>query len=241
MERRWESIDEVVEEMMRIHRSLAARAGLDEVEAARALVRNVEKEEQARVESISRQTKSPQVPEELFSILVEMQKNLVHFQSKEEKREALKLLDLENVHSLFDDLIQRASNCLPSSSSAASTSSYSNSVVSDSSFSRPAATNNKNSNSFYNSATVKEPVTTKEMFTRDDSYVKKAKSSFYADGIGVKASSFQPMPQIVDSTLKSTTTASGACFCYFMLVCILVSVLITCFFRCVLRNILCTL
>ena len=218
MERRLESMDEVVEEIMRIHRSLPPRPGLDEVEAAKALILNVDKEDQARLESISRQTKSPQVPEELFSILIEMQKNLVYFQSKEEKKEALKLLDLENVHTLFDDLIQRASKCLSSSSSTASTTSKSSSssvyvngsasVVSDTTLSLP-ATSNKPSSSLYHSTPEKESARTTELFSRDDSYVKKAKSLFYSDGIGIKASSLQPMPQIVDSTLKSTTTASG--------------------------------
>jgi hypothetical protein len=61
------------------------------VEAAWALIRNVEKEDQARVEAIARQTKNPNVPQELFMILQEMQKNLVLFQSKEQKREALKV------------------------------------------------------------------------------------------------------------------------------------------------------
>ncbi|WJX38791.1 hypothetical protein P8452_26414 [Trifolium repens] len=32
--------------------------------------------------------------------------------SNEQKREAFKLLDLENVHSLFDELIQRPSDCV---------------------------------------------------------------------------------------------------------------------------------
>ncbi|KAK7856109.1 plant intracellular ras-group-related lrr protein 4 [Quercus suber] len=110
------SVDEVVEEIMRIHRSLPTRPGIDEVEAAKALIINVEREDQARVEAIARQSKSPHVPEELFMILQEMQKNLVYFQSREQKREALKLLDLENAHSLFDEFIQRASKCVTKSS-----------------------------------------------------------------------------------------------------------------------------
>ena len=84
-------IDEVVEEIMRIHRSLPARPGIDEVEAAKTVIQNVEKEDQARIEAISRQRKvpEPEVPEELFMVLKEMQKNLVYFQSKEQKGEAM--------------------------------------------------------------------------------------------------------------------------------------------------------
>ncbi|KAG0459377.1 hypothetical protein HPP92_022505 [Vanilla planifolia] len=66
-------------------------------------------EEQSRIEALAKQKKGNEVPEELCFILKEMQKNLMQFQCKEQKREALKLLDLENVHMLFDELIQRAS------------------------------------------------------------------------------------------------------------------------------------
>jgi hypothetical protein len=49
------SVDQAVEEIMRIHRSLPTRPGIEEVEAAKTLIRNVEKEEQARMEFRSRQ------------------------------------------------------------------------------------------------------------------------------------------------------------------------------------------
>jgi hypothetical protein len=97
---------------MKIHRSLPVRPGIDEVEAAKGLILNVEKEDQIKFESIGKQSKGNDVPDELFMILQEMQKNFVCFQSNEQKREAFKLLDLENVHSLFDELIQRASDCV---------------------------------------------------------------------------------------------------------------------------------
>lgn len=206
------SVDEVVEEIMRIHRSLPSRPGIDEVEAAWALIRNVEKEDQARVEAIARQTKSPNVPQELFMILQEMQKNLVFFQSKEQKREASKLLDLENVHSLFDEFIQRASKCVPTSTmdsntikgtasfSLASTSGSGGSYNYNTS-SAATATSTSSSSALYYSE--KEPIKTSELFTRDDSYVKKTKSSFYADGIGIGIGpSTSSKTQIFDSSLK---------------------------------------
>lgn len=43
METRYSSVDAVVEEIMSIHKSLLARPGIDEVEAAKALIINVEK------------------------------------------------------------------------------------------------------------------------------------------------------------------------------------------------------
>ncbi|MBA0675128.1 hypothetical protein Goari_016688 [Gossypium aridum] len=194
------STDEAVEEIMRIHRSLPPRPAVDEVLAAKALIRNVEKEDQARLEAITRQTKSPNVPEELFLILLEMQKNCVYFQSKEQKREAFKLLDLESVHALFDEFIQRASNCLSSTSSK-----LNDKTTLSNALPHTADTPPPSNNSFTATtpSSFREPASERPLFSRDDSYVKKAKSSFYAnstDGLGISMSS---SPHILDSSLKS--------------------------------------
>ncbi|CAK9156282.1 unnamed protein product [Ilex paraguariensis] len=219
MESNAKSIEDVVEEIMKIHRSLPTRPGIDEVEAAKILIRNVEQEDQARFEAIASQTKSKEVPEELFKVLQEMQRNLGYLHSKEQKREAIKLLDLENVHTLFDDLIQRASKCL--SPTSASSNSHSNTSASSSSLSL----NNSASfsgNSFNSPSTTttttsssslyfdKEHVKTSEMYTRDDSYLKKAKATFHVDviGVGLRSGDASTTPQIVDSTLKPAI-ASG--------------------------------
>ncbi|XWS45662.1 hypothetical protein CRYUN_Cryun15aG0155500 [Craigia yunnanensis] len=196
------SIDEAVEEIMRIHRSLPSRPALDEVEAAKALIRNVEKEDQARLDGIGRQSKSPDVPEELFILLLEMQKNLVYFQ-REQKREAMKVLDLETIHALFDEFIQRASNCLSSSSLK-----YHDKPMHSNGLTHTTAPPPSNSSfaSATSSSTSREPTSELVLFTRDDSYVKKAKSSFYAnagDGFGI---SFSSTPHILDSALKSGGT-----------------------------------
>lgn len=212
------SIDEVVEELMKINKSLPIRPGIDEVEAAKALIKNVEKEEQTRMEIIAKQNKRKDVPEELFKILQEMQRNLVDFQSREQKREAVKLLDLENAHYLFDELIQRASKCLSSNSQANNTSSASSrnssglslansSSFSGSSFSSPATattTTTTSSSSFYSE---KEPAKVSELVTKDDSYLKKVKTTFQLDGIsfGVQSGNASSAPQIVDSSLKPST------------------------------------
>ncbi|KAK7386566.1 hypothetical protein VNO78_26899 [Psophocarpus tetragonolobus] len=183
------SVDEVVEEIMRLHRGLPVRPGIEEVEAARTLIANVEREDQAKLEAVvgTRQHKGPHVPEELFMVLQEMQKNVVVFQSKEQKREALKLLDLENVHLLFDDLIQRASNCV----------SLKNSVSK-----RETRASNVSVSSF-----KKEPVKSSEiLFTRDDSYMNRTKPNFYPDGYAI-GPSVSSKPQILDSSLKYTSTS----------------------------------
>lgn len=214
-----QTVDEVVGEIMRIHRSLPTRPSIDEVEAARDLTRSIEKEDQSRLDAIGRQTKGLDVPEELFMILQEMQRNFVYFQSKEQKREAAKLLDLEHVHALFDEYIQRASECLSSGSgSQKKTSSYTNGSAprpsgSPSSAISPPAPSTSGisvgatampskgiSSSLYYSE--RELSKNGELVTRDDSYVKKAKSSFYVDGVGL-GPGVSLVPQIQDSTLKT--------------------------------------
>ncbi|TKY70224.1 Plant intracellular Ras-group-related LRR protein 4 [Spatholobus suberectus] len=212
----WTSVDGVVEEIMRVHRSLPARPGIDEVEAARGLIVNVEKEDQARLEAIARQSKGVDVPEELFMVFQEMQRNVVYYQSKEQKREAAKLLDLENVHSLFDELIQRASKCVSSpsgsasrkntypngSASSISVSLSQNSVSASSGFDKPPPPPAAAAPSRMFHA-EKEP---SELVTRDDSYVKKAKSSFYSNGYGVEPT-IPSKSNILDSSFKPATTA----------------------------------
>lgn len=115
-------------------------------------------------------------------MLQEMEKNLVLFQGRDQKKEALRLLDLEITHVLFDELVQRAWRCLPSGSNGASSTSVSTSSPT------ATATNSKMvSNSSMNRThafhTEREVRQSTELFTRDDSYVKKVKSTMYSDGI----------------------------------------------------------
>ncbi|KAF8093450.1 hypothetical protein N665_0383s0078 [Sinapis alba] len=177
MDKRLESMNQVVEEIMRIHRSLPLRPDIDDVEAATSLIQNVENDDQNRLDTIDRQIKSSDVPQELFNVLQEMRRGLVRFQSKEQKREVSKVLDLESAHVLFDELIQRASNCIASPPAPALAP-----VVS------PA--------SLY--CSDQTPVKSKEMFTRDDTFVTKVKSSLYSDGFLAPRK-----PQVLGSALQA--------------------------------------
>lgn len=181
------TVDGVVGEIMRMHKSLPPRPDIEEVEAATTLIRNIEREDQVKLEAIFKQTKGKAVPEELFFLYQEMQKSLVHFQSREQKREAVKLLDLENAHNVFDEMIQRVSQCIsPNSDSGQSSSLVKNKdlSVSQSGFVKPRGLDSSvASSSFYN-LEKKEPVKN-ELFTRDDSYVMKSKAAtatFHVDG-----------------------------------------------------------
>lgn len=212
MESSLRTTDDVVEEIMRLHRALPERPGIDEIEAAKTLIRNVEREDQLKLDGIAKQSKGKDVPEELFKILQELRRNMIHFQSKEQKTEALKLLDLEGVHMVFDDLIQRASRCLPGSTDSQYSEPVQASYSSSSSLSPAVTTTNTTTSSsssrFYNE---KESVKASEvLFTKDDTYVKKAKTTLNRDvfGIGNRSGDISAVPQILDPTLKPAV-ASG--------------------------------
>lgn len=89
MARSAQTVKEIVDEIMRMHRSLPPRPSYEEVEAALALVKDVQNKEQSRLETVQQQPKPPDVPDELFSVLQEMQKNLIFLQSKEEKKRSI--------------------------------------------------------------------------------------------------------------------------------------------------------
>ncbi|KAL8143323.1 hypothetical protein V2J09_016355, partial [Rumex salicifolius] len=208
--RKMETVEGTVAEVMRIHRSLPPRPAMEEVEAAKMLIQNVEKEDQMRLEAIAKQPRGTSVPEELFFVLKEMQKSLVLYQSKEQKREASNLLDLEHLHSVFDDLIQKASQCVPSQSGVPSSSSsfFSDNSSSISSTITSSSTASGSSSLILDSASYqleKEPIKSRQMFSKDDSYVKKSKVGFHVNGIGASVAT---APQILDSSLKPISNSA---------------------------------
>lgn len=212
---------EVVDEITKLHKSLPLRPGIDEVEGARVLISNVDKEAQLKLEAIERQTKNQDVPEELFKILLDMQRNLISFKSKQDKWDALKLLETEDVHYLFDELLLRASKCV---STSPSTSLQTPNAVSSTFYSASSAGLNRTSavpsvsgsvststaapsSLLYNSD--KGPTkATAQLFSRDDSYVPKGKSPLYMDGFGARPG-VSSTPFIKDPSLKLATSSGG--------------------------------
>ncbi|KAK9678671.1 hypothetical protein RND81_11G226400 [Saponaria officinalis] len=184
------TVEGVVEQIMRMLNSLPKRPELEEVEAAKTLIKNVEREDQSKLEAINKQTKGKSVPDELFFVYLEMQKALIHYQSTEQKREAFKLLDLENAHQVFDELIQRASQCISPSNGEKSSGQFDYAVRKTGFGGGGGGVSNLKS----------------EMFTRDDSYVMKSKASLHFDGFG--SSPVVVVPQIQDSTLKTSTISA---------------------------------
>ncbi|KAL0716140.1 hypothetical protein Bca4012_065462 [Brassica carinata] len=99
-----------------IHRH-PSRPDIGDIEAATPLIQYIEKDDQNRLDVIDRQVKSSEVSPELFNVLKEMRRGLVRLQSKEHKRDAAKVLDFGSAHVLFDELLQRASDCIASPTS----------------------------------------------------------------------------------------------------------------------------
>jgi len=210
------SVDGVVAEVMRLHRSLPARPSLEEVEAAAALAHAADREERARLDAVSRLRRPPAVPDELFGVALEMHRALAAFQCREQKRDATRLLELDALHALFDDLIQRASQCVPSSSSSSSSSSSTRaaprvtaapaaaSTYAASSSSSVAADSNADgySSTGTNGFSAARKVTGTGRVSMDDSYVKKAKAAVWDDGV-VAASSHTPRGAVAANSVAA--------------------------------------
>jgi len=205
------STEDAVEEIMKTHRSLPARPRTEEVEAALTVVENADKEESSRLEAFSSSSSSRKskgssfIPEELLTILQEMRKSIVSFECKEKKRDALKLLELEKIHVLFDDFILKTSNCISSSNK-----------------SRDASSSSSSSKNFVSSSSLfdKEGVEIKEkkgsklaIFTRDDSYLvnNKAMSTFKfnTDAYAIGNKLLSSKPSIVDNSSMKHASTSG--------------------------------
>lgn len=209
---------DVVDEIMQLHKSLPARPGPEEVEGARVLISNVDKEAQMKLDAIERQTKDHDVPEELFQILLDMQRNFITFKSRNDKWEALKLLETEDVHYLFDEMLQRASKCVsttPSSSTslqtpnAISTTLYSASSTSLNRISAVPSVSGSVSRTITAAPSSSSSSSSTQLFSRDDSYVPKSKSPLYMDGFGARPAVSASLPFIKDPSLKLATSSGG--------------------------------
>ncbi|KAK3041611.1 hypothetical protein RJ639_000745 [Escallonia herrerae] len=101
---------QTVQEIMGLYKSLPIRPAVEEVEAALSVMKSVSTEEQLRLEEISNRVAPQDVPTELFSVLQQVQKARVAFQSHEQRKEATHLIELDKIYQTFDELIQRASS-----------------------------------------------------------------------------------------------------------------------------------
>lgn len=104
----------IIEEVTRIYKSLPPRPSIVQIEAAISVIKSVETEEQIGLDEISKNVVAPEkdVPIELYSILEQVRKAIVLFQSKEQKKEAVQLIELDKTYQDFDVLIQKATQLI---------------------------------------------------------------------------------------------------------------------------------
>lgn len=103
---------ETVGEIMKLYKSVPPRPSIEEVEAAVSVIKEVEREEQERIDEINGEEAPRDVPAELFSVLQEVKKSMVVFKSLEQRKEAVYLVEIDKIFQRFDDLIQRTSELI---------------------------------------------------------------------------------------------------------------------------------
>ncbi|GAB2231960.1 hypothetical protein Droror1_Dr00010979 [Drosera rotundifolia] len=176
------AVEEAVSEIMALQRSLPPRPLIEDLEAARTVIRNADAEQRLKLDAIGKQIKPNGVPEELWAVLQEMRRKAVEFLGEEERREAARVLEVEQVHQVFDELILRASRCVGVGGA-------------DEKVTTPVAM-------VPESVVVVESEKNERRTASDDSFVKKPKSDFEVDGSRNAVSVIAEAPQIVDITLK---------------------------------------
>ncbi|KAL5550902.1 hypothetical protein UlMin_001078 [Ulmus minor] len=100
---------ETVEEIMKTYKSLPPRPTIEEVEAAKSVIKTVNTEEQMKLEDISKMELPREVSPEMFSVLQQFRKNVVLYYGFEQRKEAVHVIEVDKRFQIFDDLIQRAS------------------------------------------------------------------------------------------------------------------------------------
>ncbi|KAK3024712.1 LOW QUALITY PROTEIN: hypothetical protein RJ639_042934 [Escallonia herrerae] len=88
---------QTVQEIMKLYKSLAPRPAIEEAEAALSVMKSVSTEEQIRLEEISNRVAPQDVPTELLSVLQQVQKAKVAFQSHDKRKDATHLIQLDKI------------------------------------------------------------------------------------------------------------------------------------------------
>jgi hypothetical protein len=98
-----------IQEITQIYSSLPPRPSIEEIEAATSTLDTLNNLEQTKLQDISTQKPPQDVPDDLFYVLQQLKKTMVLFQSHQQRKEAIHLLQLDKMFQTFGDLIQRAS------------------------------------------------------------------------------------------------------------------------------------
>ncbi|KAL9690405.1 hypothetical protein QQ045_010803 [Rhodiola kirilowii] len=108
--------DKLLEEMLGIKESLPQRPERNELIHARAVIKDPRIFEHYKTVEISKIQKLSDLPE-LTDVLVEMKLKKVSFETNRNLRNANDVLDIEMMHAEFEELMEKAIETIPSSSS----------------------------------------------------------------------------------------------------------------------------
>ncbi|PWA72783.1 Leucine-rich repeat-containing protein [Artemisia annua] len=97
---------------MQTYKSLPPRPSLEDLEAAKIVIKSVNTEEQHKLNEIIAQICPQDIPQDLFTILKEVKQTMVLFQSQEQRKEAMQIVDFDKTYQTFDELILKASKCV---------------------------------------------------------------------------------------------------------------------------------
>ncbi|KAJ0989962.1 hypothetical protein J5N97_008318 [Dioscorea zingiberensis] len=82
---------------------------MKEVEAAMAVIKATNSEEERKIEDIGKMEKPQDLSDELFHVLQELKKNMIMLQAHEQRKDAVFVVDLDKKLHVFDYLILIAS------------------------------------------------------------------------------------------------------------------------------------
>ncbi|KAM7256270.1 hypothetical protein ACFE04_012011 [Oxalis oulophora] len=96
-----------VNQITNLYKSLPQRSSIQQIEAALSVIQTVNTEEQTKLEAIDKETNNPDGDDVIFSVLKEFKKKMVIFQSYEQRKEALYLVEVDKMLEGFDLLIRK--------------------------------------------------------------------------------------------------------------------------------------
>ncbi|GJV25570.1 hypothetical protein Tco_1378265 [Tanacetum coccineum] len=101
-----------IKDIMQTYKSLPPRPSLEDLEAAKIVIKSVNTEEQQKLNEITAQICPQDIPQDLFTILKQVKQTMVLFQSQEQRKEAMQIIDFDKTYQTFDELILKASKCV---------------------------------------------------------------------------------------------------------------------------------
>ncbi|KAG6556007.1 hypothetical protein Mapa_001947 [Marchantia paleacea] len=113
MGREVETVDDVVAQMKLLLTAIPPRPSFSEVEAAKHAIRDEESSLSAKLDELFSEPCPPAVPPRVFRALQEMHESVIRTQSEVRRKRHSFVLQLEERHRIFDDLLRKAQSALP--------------------------------------------------------------------------------------------------------------------------------